>query len=208
MDKSQKDIQEYYSKNHNFVFLYAQKWHPALKSVSKVRKELGIRTVFNILGPLINPFSPKFMVLGVYKKELGELFAQTLLLLKVEKAWVVNGSEGLDEISPDGSTFVWEVANGKITSFEISPKDFGLSCHSLDTVKGSREGNTSNMQELLSGSIKEGPLLDFVLLNSAALLYVSGLVADLKNGVEVAKDSIYSLKAWKVLQEFKEFTES
>ena len=127
------------------------------------------------------------------------------VLLKVEKAWVVHGLEGIDEISPNGSTLVWEISNGNITNFEISPKDFGLECHSLDSVKGSKQENTRNMTDLLNGKIQDGPLLDFVLLNSAALLYVSGLATDLKNGVQIAKDSIYSGKACKSFQDFRDF---
>jgi anthranilate phosphoribosyltransferase len=205
LDKDTDQVEAYFAKN-NFVFLYAQKWHASMKAVSKVRKELGVRTIFNILGPLINPFSPKYMVLGVYKKELGFLFASTLKELKVERAWVVHGKEGLDEISPAGESIVWELKNGNIREFEISPEDFGLSRHSLDTVKGNRQDNKRNMEDLLMGEIKDGPLLEYVLMNTSALLLVSGIAKDLKDGVEIAKDSIYSCKAWNALQEFKEFT--
>ncbi len=146
------------------------------------------------------------MVVGVYKKNLGYLFASTLKELKVERAWVVHGKEGLDEISPNGQTIVWEVVDGIIKEFEISPKDFGLSRHSLDTVKGNKQDNKRNMEELLMGKIKTGPLLEYVLMNTSALLFVSGLAKDLEDGVEIAKDSIYSGKAWNEFQKFKEFT--
>ena len=149
------------------------------------------------------------MILGVYKQDLGELFAKTLVLMNVKRAWVVHGLlDGLDEIAPSGITLIWEVFDGKINSFQISPKDFGLDSHSLDSVKGGKEENTKNMLDLLQGRIITGPLIDFVLLNSAALLYICGKCSNLKSGVEMSKESLRSGEAWKSFSQFKSFTVS
>ncbi|KAJ3252813.1 anthranilate phosphoribosyltransferase [Boothiomyces macroporosus] len=189
--------------NGNFCFLFAQVFHPSMKFLSVPRKELGVRTIFNILGPLTNPAKASKMIVGVYKRDLGRIMAETLILLGVKRAWVVCGGIGLDEISPEGETFVWETqADGSIAELVISPKDFGLPEHPLSAVKGGDAAHNSNtMTDLLDGNLS-GPVLDFVLLNSAALLFVSGKVTSLPDGVELARKSINDGQAKEALASF------
>ncbi|KAJ3308762.1 anthranilate phosphoribosyltransferase [Boothiomyces sp. JEL0838] len=173
------------------------------KFLSVPRKELGVRTIFNILGPLTNPAKASKMIVGVYKRDLGRIMAETLILLGVKRAWVVCGGIGLDEISPEGETFVWETQpDGSIAELVISPKDFGLPEHPLSAVKGGDAAHNSNtMTDLLEGNLS-GPVLDFVLLNSAALLFVSGKVTSLPDGVELARKSINDGQAKEALASF------
>ena len=120
-----------------FLFLFAPHYHPSLVNLAPIRRHLNFRTIFNILGPLINPARPGRMVLGVAKKELGDTFAQVLKLLQVERALVVCGKEGLDEISCEGETWTWELMNGEITTGSIHPtRDFGLATHPISSVRG------------------------------------------------------------------------
>ncbi|KAJ3268759.1 anthranilate phosphoribosyltransferase [Terramyces sp. JEL0728] len=187
----------------NFCFLFAQVFHPSMRYVSGPRKELGVRTIFNILGPLTNPAKASKMIVGVYKRDLGRIMAETLILLGVQRAWVVCGAVGLDEISPEGETFVWETQpDGSIAELVVSPKDFGLPEHKLSAVKGGDSAHNSNtMKELLDGKLS-GPVLDFVLLNSAALLFVAGKVTSLSDGVDLARKSINDGSARSSLEAF------
>ncbi|KAI8909051.1 glycosyl transferase family, a/b domain-containing protein [Gorgonomyces haynaldii] len=193
----------------NFCFLFAQMYHPAMKFVSGPRRELGVRTIFNLLGPLTNPAKPKRMVVGVFAKQVGAIMAQALYLSGVERAWVVHGALGLDEISPEGKTIVWDLtSDGTIQEKEISPSDFGLQEHPLESVRGGDANhNAQLMQQLLSSQL-QGPILDFVLLNSAALLFVNGKANDLKEGVRLARESISSGKALQQLEIFKTVSET
>ncbi|KAI8810320.1 glycosyl transferase family, a/b domain-containing protein [Cladochytrium replicatum] len=193
-----------------FAFLFSQVFHPAMKNVSVPRKELGVRTIFNLLGPLTNPARPKKIVLGVYAKELGLLFAQTLKLTGVQRAWVVHGEIGLDEVSPEGYTQVWELQpDGSITELRLHPSDFGLSEHPLSTVVGGDAAmNSKTMTSLLNGELPDGhPILDFVLLNAAVLVYVAGKAGSIKDAVGVARESIRSGKARSALEGFRVCTE-
>nr|KAJ3420635.1 anthranilate phosphoribosyltransferase [Polyrhizophydium stewartii] len=188
----------------NFCFLFAQVFHPAMKNVAGPRKELGVRTIFNLLGPMTNPAHPTRMVVGVFSRDLGHAMAEALHLSGVKSGWVVHGCVGLDEISPEGNTLVWQFdESGNITERTISPSaDFGLPEHPLrDVVGGDAVENASTMRQLLSGELS-GPILDFVLLNAAALLHVSGLAADLPAGVALARQSIASGAAKKQLELF------
>ncbi|KAJ9092305.1 hypothetical protein QFC19_008739 [Naganishia cerealis] len=202
-----------------FLFLFAPHYHPALAHIAPVRRQLNFRTVFNVLGPLINPAKPGRMVLGVAKKELGDTFARVLQLLDVERAMVVCGKEGLDEISPEGETWVWELSNGKITTSTIHPtRDFGLATHPLTSVRGSTpQLNALTFRALLTPgsappahlSSPAGPdspsmdaIRDFVLLNAAALLKVAGKVATFVEGVEMARKSMDSGAAMRAFDGF------
>ncbi|TPX33767.1 anthranilate phosphoribosyltransferase [Synchytrium microbalum] len=198
-----------------FCFLFAQAFHPAMKHVAAARKEIGVRTIFNLLGPLSNPARPKRVVVGVASQDFGKAMAEALALTGVERAWVVNGSVdgtntgGLDELSPAGPTHVWSLENNKITEFTVTPLDFGLEIHPLSSVVGGdRVHNGSIMKDLLAGRLPEGnPVLDFVLLNSAALLFVDGKAGSYKEGVEMARRSILEGKAKKALDAFVSATE-
>ncbi|KAJ3406081.1 anthranilate phosphoribosyltransferase [Chytridiales sp. JEL 0842] len=191
----------------SFCFLFSQVFHPAMKQVAGPRKQIGVRTIFNILGPLTNPARPKRMIVGVYSKSLGCLMAESLRLSGVERAWVVNGAVGLDEIAPIGETFVWSLENDAITEMTIRPSDFGLPEHPLsEVVGGDAQYNANFMLRILSGELKESPILDFILLNSAALIHVAGKASTLKEGVRLARESIACGKAMANLVAFREAT--
>ncbi|KAH6912715.1 anthranilate phosphoribosyltransferase [Coprinopsis sp. MPI-PUGE-AT-0042] len=193
-----------------FTFILAPHYHPAMASIAPYRKSLPFRTMFNVLGPLINPAKPRGMVLGVAVPELGLAFAKSLREGGVERALVVCGFEGLDEISCAGPTHVWELqADGSVAEKTLHPKDFGLPVHPLSTVAGgSPEDNAATFKTLLDSrdQIPETliPVLDFVLMNASALLVVAGLAKDYVEGTELARQSVVSGEAWKALTTFRE----
>ncbi|ORX89795.1 anthranilate phosphoribosyltransferase [Basidiobolus meristosporus CBS 931.73] len=192
----------------NFCFLFSQVYHPAMRQISSTRKEIGVPTIFNILGPLSSPAKPSRIVLGVHSYQLGHLIAEALNLMGVEKAFVVNGSEGLDEISPELETHLWELSNGEITERKISPDDFGLPRHSLSLVAGGDSTyNAKILNEILDNKY-EGPILDFILINTSALLVLDEKAADFKEGVALAREAIRSGKAKSVLSAFASATQS
>ncbi|ORX58815.1 anthranilate phosphoribosyltransferase [Hesseltinella vesiculosa] len=192
----------------NFCFLFSQTYHPAMKNVASLRKEIGIPTVFNLLGPMSNPAKPKRVVVGVHSPQIGALMANALKLTGVQSALVVCGQEKLDEISPAGETNYWRVhEDGQVTTGVLHPtRDFGLKTHSLDQVKGGDcHENAEILDQLLNNKLPlDNPILDFVLLNSSALLVVSGLASDFKQGVQLARESIASGKAKAVLESFRQ----
>ncbi|KAI3657102.1 hypothetical protein MP638_005851 [Amoeboaphelidium occidentale] len=158
-----------------FSFLFAQSYHPALKKIGGIRKELGFYSIFNLMGPLLNPLKPKYMVVGVNSKESGHTVAQALLSLGIERALVVNGAEGLDEISPEGKTNVWEIlgSKGSIEEKIISPQDdFGLSPVPVKSVKGGfPKDNALKLEDMLNGTLsQDDPIVQFVCMNASALL--------------------------------------
>ena len=149
------------------------------------------------------------MIVGVFTKELGRIMAEALLQLHVQRAWIVHGAEGLDEISIQNETFVWEIHHGssEIKEMRITPTDFGLPCHSLDLVKGENAQHNANLMKLLLQDDLKGPILDYCLLNTAALLYVAGKVSTLTQGVALARKSIQSGEVFKALESFALFTQ-
>ncbi|KAI8835812.1 glycosyl transferase family, a/b domain-containing protein [Chytriomyces cf. hyalinus JEL632] len=175
-----------------FCFLFAQTFHTSMRHVAGPRKELGVKTIFNILGPLTNPAMPDRMIVGVFSRDIGMVIADALRLSGVQRAWIVHGAIGLDEIAPIGETYVWSLENNAITESTIHPRDFGIAEHPLESVKGGdSDYNSDSMKQLLAGKLADGhPVMDFVLLNSAALLHVSGKAKTLKEGVELARASI------------------
>ncbi|KAG2341593.1 anthranilate phosphoribosyltransferase [Suillus weaverae] len=191
-----------------FTFILAPHYHPALAMIAPYRKSLPFRTLFNVLGPLINPARPRGMVLGVAERELGPTFVQSLHEGGVERALVVCGAEGLDEISCAGDTYAWQLVDGKITETTLHPDLFGLSIHPLASVAGGTPTeNAGTFKALLNSgnNIPESltPVLHFVLLNASALLVVAGLASDFKEGVALAMDSITSGSAWDALLVFR-----
>jgi anthranilate phosphoribosyltransferase len=191
-----------------FTFILAPHYHPALAMIAPYRKSLPFRTLFNVLGPLINPARPRGMVLGVADRELGPTFAQSLRDGGVERALVVCGAEGLDEISCAGDTYAWQLKDGEITEIKLHPDLFGLSVHSLSSVAGGTPTeNAGTFRALLNSGndIPESlmPVLHFVLLNASALLVVAGLASDFKEGVALAMNSITSGCAWNALVAFR-----
>ncbi|KAG5642416.1 hypothetical protein DXG03_002818 [Asterophora parasitica] len=192
-----------------FTFILAPHYHPSLALIAPYRKSLPFRTMFNVLGPLINPASPRGMVLGVVEREIGFTFAQSLRDGGVERALVVSGCERLDEISCAGPTWAWELKDGQVTERILHPDDFGLEVHPLtDVGGGSAQENAETFRRLLSAG-KEIPtdltaVLDFVLINASALLVVAGLAKDYKHGSALALESITSGSAWKALEQFRD----
>lgn len=183
-------------------FLFAQRYHKAMKYVGAIRKELGFRTVFNILGPLTNPAKPEYYVLGVYDEYLLEPIAKVLDKMGVKKALVVYGMEKLDEISACGPTKVCELKNGYYRTTTIRPEDFGLaSGKSDDLLGGTPEENADITRDILAGKI-QGPKRNAVLLNAGAGLYVGGKVETIADGVKMAGELIDSGKAMKTLETF------
>jgi anthranilate phosphoribosyltransferase len=188
-----------------FAFLFAPTYHPGMAHVASVRKEIGIRTIFNILGPLCNPADIDVRVIGVSSYQLGEVFAETLRLMGATRAMVVCGFEGLDEVSPEGKTHVWRLnTQGQVHYFTVEPADFGLESHPIGNVKsGTPAENAVFLQRLLRGDVTQGDaVLDFVLLNAAILLVCAEKAADWKDGVRLARESISSGNALQALQGF------
>ncbi len=172
-------------------FMFAPNHHPAMKHWAPVRAELGVRTIFNLLGPMSNPAGVKRQVLGVYSWQWVEPVAHVLAKLDVEHVWVVHGHDGLDELTTTGPTDVAEVKDGKVTVFEVTPQDAGLPLAKLSDLKGGDAAtNASAIRAVLDG--KPGPFRDIVLLNTAAAMIVGGKAHDLIAGVALARTSIDS----------------
>ena len=192
---------------NNICFLFAQNYHIAMKYVASVRKELAIRTIFNILGPLTNPAGATMQVLGVYDKELVEPLAEVLNNLGVESALSVYGMDGMDEISASDETFICEIKNGKTKSYTIKPEDFGFErCKKEDLVGGDPKENAQITLDILKG--QKGPKRNAVVLNSAAGLYVADVVESINDGVKLAEEFIDSGKALEQLEKFIDCTNS
>jgi anthranilate phosphoribosyltransferase len=172
-------------------FMFAPVHHPAMKHVGPTRVELGTRTIFNLLGPLSNPASVKRQMLGVFSKHWIEPVAEVLKTLGSERVWVVHGSDGLDEITTTGPTFVAELNGGKIKTFEVKPEDAGLSRSKPEDLKGADGAhNAAALRAVLEG--KPGPYRDIAVINAAASLVVSGKANTLAEGAKLAAQSIDS----------------
>lgn len=185
----------------NICFLFAQKYHTAMRYVASVRKELGIRTVFNILGPLSNPAGANMQVMGVYEEELVEPLARVLANLGVKSALVVYGQDKLDEISMSAKTTVCEIRNGEFHSYEIEPEQFGFQkCKKEELVGGTPEENAKITLAILSG--EKGPKRNAVVLNAGAGLYVAGKAKTLKEGILMAEQFIDNGAAKTTLEKF------
>jgi len=183
----------------NLCFLYAPAYHPGFKHAAPVRKAMGVRTLFNILGPLVNPASPSTMLLGVYTPDLIDVMAESLLLTGVKRGWVVHGS-GLDEIALHGTTQVSEIENGQCTTRVISPSDFGISSYTLEDIKGGTpQENAEYIRAIISG--KGQPAHNAaVIINCAALLYLHDKASDLKTAANMASEVLASGKALTTLE--------
>jgi anthranilate phosphoribosyltransferase len=186
-------------------FLFAQKHHSAMKHVAPVRAELGLRTIFNLIGPLSNPAGTRRQLLGVFARKWIEPMAATLAQLGSTRAWVVHGSDGLDEITTTGATYVADLRGGAITTFEITPEDAGLPRSAPADLKGGDAAhNARALRAVLGGEV--GPYRDIVLLNAAAALIIAGRAADLKAGIATAAASIADGRAAKALSELIKIT--
>lgn len=186
-------------KEAGMCFFFAQKYHASMKYVGAIRKELGFRTVFNILGPLTNPGSPKLQLLGVYDEYLVEPLAQVLISLGVKRGMVVYGQDKLDEISMSAPTTVCEFQNGWFKSYVITPEEFGLErCSKADLQGGTPEENAQIILDILKGA--KGHKRNAVLMNAGAALYIGGKAETMKEGILLAAELIDSGKALKTLE--------
>lgn len=189
-------------KNVGICFFFAQKYHTSMKYVGSIRRELGIRTVFNILGPLTNPASPNRQLLGVYDESLVEPLAKVLSSLGVKHGMVVYGTDKMDEISASAPTLVCEFHEGKYDTYTISPEDFGLvRCRKEELVGGTPKENAAITISILKG--EKGPKRNAVLLNAGAALYIAEKAGTLADGIELAGKLIDSGKALETLEAFR-----
>jgi anthranilate phosphoribosyltransferase len=195
-------------KEAGIGFLFAPLFHPAMKYAAGPRKEIGIRTVFNILGPLTNPAKVQYMVLGVASRELGSKIASVLQRLGTEHSLVVHGSIGLDEVSVCGSTLIWDVKKDRVSPpYEVFPGEFGFNEASLADIKGSTPAaNADTLRQIFSG--KKGAIYDAVVMNAAAALVAGDIVASFKEGTRLAAESIDSGKAKEKLEQLVSISQS
>jgi anthranilate phosphoribosyltransferase len=186
-------------------FLFAPSHHAAMRHAAPVRRELGIRTLFNLLGPLSNPASATHQVVGVYDPARVEQLAQALGTLGLTAAWVVHGAGGIDEVSTSGTTTVAQLACGKVTTFEISPRDFGLAETPIEALRG---GDAQRNAEIINGVLAgdPGPARAAVVLNAAAALCVTGLESDRTAAAERAAEAIDSGAAKQTLERWAQLT--
>jgi len=183
-------------------FLFAPAFHPAMKFAAIPRRELGVRTVFNLLGPLTNPAVPRYQLLGVSSVDLLDLMASSLLQLGMECALVVHSADGLDEISVAGKTAVREVRGGEVTAYDITPESFGLQPRDVSGIRGGdAEINSRMMMDVLSG--KPGAARDAAVMNAAAALLAAGRVPDLQTGAGMAASVLDSHRAFHVLERLR-----
>lgn len=188
-------------------FFFAQKYHTSMKYVGPIRKELGFRTVFNILGPLTNPASPKMQLLGVYDEYLVEPLAQVLINLGVKRGMVVYGRDKLDEISLSAPTSICEFKDGWFKSYTITPEDFGFErCLKSDLVGGDPAQNAEITRRILKG--EQGHKRNAVLMNAGASLYIAGKAPSMADGIKLAAELIDSGKAYETLERFIEVSNS
>ena len=181
-------------------FLFAPKLHPAMGAVAAVRRELGVRTIFNVLGPLTNPAFARRQVLGVYSDHLVETLARVLLALGAEHAVVVHSRDGLDEISISAATHVCEVCYGEIRSYEITPEEIGMRRQQIETIAGGdTKENARIARSVLAGD--QGPRADIVAANAGAALYVAGVVPTIRDGVVSAQEALRSGRAMQKLEQ-------
>ena len=189
-----------------FGFLFAQRFHPAMKHVGGPRREMGVRTLFNILGPLSNPARPKGQLIGVGAPELGPLVAEALALRGMPRALVVHSEEGADEITLSGETHVWLVQNGSITERNLTPSHFGVEPNTIESVKGGDAvTNVATLNAVLDGA--PGPMTDFTVINAGAALWVASETNDFDEGAQMARNALQSGKARQVADDYVRLTQ-
>ncbi|WP_262691609.1 anthranilate phosphoribosyltransferase [Kordiimonas aestuarii] len=194
-------------RQHGFAFMFAPSHHRAMRHVAPARASLQLRTIFNLLGPLANPAQAKRQVLGVFDRQWLRPMAEVLSKLGSEHVWVVHGSDGLDELTVTGPTFVAELKKGTIREFEVSPADVGLNTSDINTLKGGdADVNAQAIRDLLAGS--PSAYRDIVLMNTGAALVVAGLAGTLQEGVDKARATIDSGKAKNTLSQWVSFTQA
>jgi len=184
------------------IFLFAPNYHQSMAKIKEIRKAIGVPTIFNLLGPLVNPANPEHQIIGVYDNDKCEIVAKALLILGTKEAMVVYGTDGLDEFSTTGANIYYHIKDGKITKKCLSPEEIGIKKAQInDLAGGDAEQNAQIILEILSGA--KGSKRDIVLLNSAAALIVSGIACDFEDGIIKAAASIDSGVALRVLEKLK-----
>ena len=192
----------------NLCFLFAPNFHPILKNVADIRKKIGKRTIFNILGPLLSPVECKKQIMGVYDVNILSKVAEVLKKLGTEHAWVVSGNKEFDELTTTGKNYVAEIKNNTIKELEIDSTSFGIEkSKKEDLIGGDSKKNAEIIKGILKGELS-GPKKDIVLLNSASALYVNGTTKDIESGLEIVNKSIVSGAAIKKLNELIELSNS
>lgn len=188
-------------EKYGFAFAFAPKYHPAMSNVMPVRKKLGIRTIFNLIGPLVNPGSIKRQVIGVSSPKFMNILGKAILLLNLEHVMLVYGAPGIDEVSVFGVTEVMEIKRGSIESYKIVPSDLGLSLAQIDRVRvsGSHE-SVKKVLESLKNPTSNNDVANFIAANAGFALYVAGIGKDLKDSVEIALETITSGRAYEYVK--------
>jgi anthranilate phosphoribosyltransferase len=188
-----------------FCFVFAQRFHPAMRHVGPTRREMGVRTLFNLLGPLTNPAKPHASLVGVSSAGHAALVAEAFAM-RGDRAIIVQSTDGLDEISPAAPTRAWVVEAGSVREQELQPADFGVAAHPLTAVAGADAlTNANTMRALFAG--ERGPVHDFVVINAAAALVVAGLAGDFRQGAELAAETIASGKPGEVLERYVQLSQ-
>jgi anthranilate phosphoribosyltransferase len=188
-----------------FTFLFAPYYHPAMKTIAPIRAALGIRTVFNLLGPLTNPAAPRFHLIGAFDAASAELMAGTLVGMEVERAWVVHGAAGWDEATPIGPFLAFDVTPGQIRRYDIDPREFGFAtCESADLAGGDAEANLAALRAVFMGRDR-GPHLATLLLQCGIALAIAGRAVSVAAGIDIARAAIDSGEAHDWLLRLKRF---
>jgi anthranilate phosphoribosyltransferase len=187
-------------------FMFAPLYHGATARVAGIRRQLGVQTTFNLLGPLTNPARAPRQIIGVWNRDLVEPMARALSLLGIERAWVVHGADGLDEVTLADSTFVAEARDGGVRTFEIAPEEFGFERGGLENLRGGdAEGNAAIIRDVLTGKRRD-EARTLIVINAAAALHVGALAEDLREGVQLAEKSIDAGMASEKLDELARIT--
>ena len=188
-----------------FTFLFAPYFHPAMKALAPIRAALGIRTVFNLLGPLTNPAAPRFRLIGAYDAATAELMAGTLAGMDIERAWVVHGAEGWDEATPIGPFLAFDVTRNSIRRHEIDPREFMLTpCRASDLAGGDAAANLAALLEVFTGRDR-GAHFAALTLQSGLALFIAGRAASIHSGIDLARTAIDSGRAWQWLEGLRQF---
>ncbi len=204
-----REVSERCLNEIGICFMFAPLYHASTARVAKIRRELGVHTTFNLLGPMTNPANAPFQIMGVWHRALVEPIARTHAALQTKKAWIVHGSDGLDEITVSDKTIVAEVENGEVKLFEISPEEFGFTRVSVKDLEDLRGGNAEQNAEIIRQILKnerKDAARDLVLLNAAAALFVGGKANTLQESVNLAKKSLEGGNALRKLESLIKMT--
>ena len=190
-----------------FTFLFAPYFHPAMRALAPIRSSLGIRTVFNLLGPLTNPAAPRYLLVGAYDGATAELMAGTLAGMRIERGWVVHGAAGWDEATPIGSFVVFDISGGQVARREINPEELGIArCQPRDLAGGNAKANLKALVDVFEGR-DTGPHLDTLVLQCGMALMISGRAQSIAGGIALARAVIDSGKALAWLQRLRAFAQ-